>query len=102
MDRLARPRWSCVGILVVVQSPARGAGRGESPGRRIGLLNRVLAAGRDDDGGFAGLRQLDALDAEGADRRAPSCSTTVVLPRSDRISRMVPRTPMVATGVVIL
>src|SRR5882757_554273 len=32
----------------------------------------------------------------------PSCSTTVVLPRSDRISRMVPRTPIVASGVDIL
>src|SRR5882724_5916515 len=32
----------------------------------------------------------------------PSCSTTVVLPRSERISRMVPRTPIVASGVEIL
>jgi hypothetical protein len=35
-------------------------------------------------------------------REAPSCSTTVVFPRCDRISRTVPRTPMVATDVVIL
>jgi hypothetical protein len=35
-------------------------------------------------------------------REAPSCNTTVVLPRCDRISRTVPRTPMVATDVVIL
>jgi hypothetical protein len=33
---------------------------------------------------------------------APSCSTTVDWPRSDRMSRMVRRTSMVATGVVIL
>src|SRR5882757_1037302 len=33
---------------------------------------------------------------------APSCSTTVVLPRCDRMSSTVPRTPMVASGVVIL
>src|SRR3981189_1265434 len=32
----------------------------------------------------------------------PSCTTTVVLPRSDGISRMVPRTPIVASGVEIL
>ncbi len=35
-------------------------------------------------------------------RLAPSCSTTVVTPRCARISRMVPRTPMVASPVVIL
>ena len=33
---------------------------------------------------------------------APSCRLTMVWPRCDRISRMVPRTPMVASGVVIL
>ena len=33
---------------------------------------------------------------------APSCRLTMVLPRCDRISRVVPRTPMVASGVVIL
>jgi hypothetical protein len=35
-------------------------------------------------------------------RDAPSCNTTVVLPRCARISRMVPRTPIVASVVVIL
>jgi len=33
---------------------------------------------------------------------APSCRLTMVWPRCDRISRVVPRTPMVASGVVIL
>ena len=33
---------------------------------------------------------------------APSCSMTMVWPRCDRISSVVPRTPMVASGVVIL
>src|SRR5438105_14062545 len=32
----------------------------------------------------------------------PSCKFTTVRPRSDRISRMVPRMPMVASPVVIL
>src|ERR1700738_2969653 len=32
----------------------------------------------------------------------PSCNTTVVWPRCDRISRTVPRTPIEASGVVIL
>ena len=42
------------------------------------------------------------IDLVAQTRDAPSCSTTVVLPRCDKISRMVPRTPMVATDVVIL
>lgn len=33
---------------------------------------------------------------------APSCSTTTERPRWDRMSSVVPRTPMVASGVVIL
>ena len=33
---------------------------------------------------------------------APSCRLTMVWPRCDRISSVVPRTPMVASGVVIL
>ena len=33
---------------------------------------------------------------------APSCRLTTVCPRCDRISSVVPRTPMVASGVVIL
>src|SRR4029079_4466823 len=33
---------------------------------------------------------------------APSCRLTMVWPRCDRISSVVPRTPMVASGVMIL
>src|ERR1700710_2894463 len=33
---------------------------------------------------------------------APSCRLTMVWPRCDRMSRVGPRTPMVASGVVIL
>ena len=42
------------------------------------------------------------FDGQAEEAAAPSCSTTVELPRSERISRMVPRTPMVASGVASL
>ena len=50
-----------------------------------------------DDGGVAGLSQLGALEAQVQTRPAPSCSTDRGLPRCDRMSSVVPRTPMVAS-----
>src|SRR6266508_2804734 len=46
----------------------RGAGLGEGPWRIAGLLDRRLAAGHRNDGGIAGVGELDAFEADGADR----------------------------------
>src|SRR5947209_2155910 len=50
------------------EARGRAAGLGEGPWRVIGLLDRGLAAAHRDDGGIAGLRQLNAFERDGADR----------------------------------
>ena len=84
---------------MVLQSPAAAPQfLAKVQWRVVGLLDRILPPVEGDDSGIAGLGQLDALKAERCrPREAPSCSTTMVWPRCDRISRMVPRTPMVAS-----
>jgi hypothetical protein len=63
------------------------------------VLRRPLAEG--DDRGVAGLLELDALGGERADRRSAFLQHHGRLAALERISRMVPRTPIVASGVEI-
>src|SRR4029079_13510312 len=62
---------NCVRILRLAAEPCRGtAGGGKRPWRVVGLLYRrsATAAAPGDDGGIAGLGQLDAFKAGCADR----------------------------------